>query len=178
MPNNKPNQKIQLDKLQATLAELEQLQEKPKEELSLRESIYFLRNKLNLALKKGYNHQELSEILEQQGILISAATLKQYLAEINKEASKGKRSTKAGKASLASSATASPQLAATPEENNPSQTESHTSENLGKNEEKAFLEQAQGDDEKEIQKASPVSKRKTREASKPRADIENEFNQY
>ncbi len=59
MANAKPGQKISIEKLQATLVELERLVEKPKEELSLRESIYFLRDKLRNALKKGYSYQDL-----------------------------------------------------------------------------------------------------------------------
>ena len=93
MVKTKPNQKIHIDKLKTTLDKLGQLKEKPKEELSLRESIYFLRDKLKSALKKGYSYQDLSEILEEQGILISASTLKQYLTDITKEsASRKKRS--------------------------------------------------------------------------------------
>lgn len=97
MATAKPNQKIHVDKLQATLEKLEQLEKKQQEELTLRESIYLLRDKLRSALKKGYSYQDLSEILEQQGILVSAATLKQYLTESNKEASKGKRVKSLGK---------------------------------------------------------------------------------
>lgn len=94
MASAKPNQKIHVDKLQATLEKLEQLEKKRSEELTLRESIYLLRDKLRVALKKGYSYQDLSEILEQQGILVSAATLKQYLTESNKEATKGKHRAK------------------------------------------------------------------------------------
>ena len=85
MVKTKPNQKIHVDKLKTTLDKLGQLKEKPKSELTLRESIYFLRDKLKSALKKGYSYQDLSEILEEQDILISASTLKQYLTEIGKE---------------------------------------------------------------------------------------------
>lgn len=92
MAKAKPNQKIHIDKLQTALDKLEQLEDKPKDELTLRESIYFLRDKLNSALKKGYNYQDLSEILAQQNILISAATLKQYLTDIGKKSSNRKRS--------------------------------------------------------------------------------------
>ena len=93
MVKTKPNQKIHVDKLQTTSEKLGQLKEKPKEELTLRESIYFLRDKLKSALKKGYSYQDLSEILAEQEILISAATLKQYLTKINKQsASRKKRS--------------------------------------------------------------------------------------
>ena len=90
MANAKPNQKIHVDKLAATLEKLDLLEQKQKSELTLRESIYLLRDKLRGALKKGYSYQDLSELLEQQGILVSAATLKQYLTESNKEATKGK----------------------------------------------------------------------------------------
>jgi hypothetical protein len=51
----KPNQKIHVDKLQATLEKLEQLDVKQKSELTLRESIYLLRDKLRAGLKKGYS---------------------------------------------------------------------------------------------------------------------------
>ena len=87
----KQNQKIHVDKLQTTLTKLGQLKEKPKSELNLRESIYFLRDKLKSALKKGYSYQDLSEILAEQDILISATTLKQYLAEINKQSAARKK---------------------------------------------------------------------------------------
>ncbi|HCF27351.1 MAG TPA: hypothetical protein DEV81_09155, partial [Cyanobacteria bacterium UBA11049] len=96
----KPNQKIHVDKLQATLSKLEQLDVKQKEELTLRESIYLLRDKLRAALKKGYSYEDLSEILEAQGILVSAATLKQYLTESKKEVTKGKNRASTGKPGL------------------------------------------------------------------------------
>ena len=96
MASSKTVQKVHIDKLQATLVKLDQLEQKPKEELSVRESIYFLRDKLRSALKKGYSYQDLSEILEEQEIIISAATLKQYLTESSKEATKSRRSAKSG----------------------------------------------------------------------------------
>ena len=42
MVRTSPRQKSPIDKLQATLASLEKLEEKDKEELSLPESVYFL----------------------------------------------------------------------------------------------------------------------------------------
>lgn len=92
MVKAKPNQKFHIDKLNTALDKLDRLESKPVEELTLRESIYFLRDKLNSALKKGYNYQDLSEILAQQDILISAATLKQYLTDIGKKSSNRKKS--------------------------------------------------------------------------------------
>ena len=96
MVKTKPNQKIHVDKLQTTLDKLGQLKEKPKEELTLRDSIDFLRDKLKSALKKGYSYQDLSEILAEQEIKISAATLKQYLTEINKQSASRKKRSKSG----------------------------------------------------------------------------------
>ena len=90
MAKAKPHQKNNLDKLESALDKLDALESKPQSEFTLRESIYFLRHKLNSALKKGYNYQDLSEILAQQDILISAATLKQYLADIGKKSSSRK----------------------------------------------------------------------------------------
>lgn len=98
MGSAKPNQKIHVDKLETTLTFLDQLDKKEQEELTLRESIYFLRDKLRSALKKGYSYQDLSELLEQQQILVSAATLKQYLTESSKEANARKRGAKSGQA--------------------------------------------------------------------------------
>ena len=63
MVRTKPGQKIHVDTLQTTWEKLEQLETKPKSELNLRESILFLKDKLNSALKKGYSYQDLSEIL-------------------------------------------------------------------------------------------------------------------
>ncbi|MEH2003343.1 MAG: hypothetical protein V7L00_32315 [Nostoc sp.] len=94
MVRTTPGQKIPIDKLQATLAFLEKLEEKDKEELSLPESVYFLRSQLQSALKKGYSYQKLSEILKTQEIKVSAATFNQYLTEIEKEKYSRKRGVK------------------------------------------------------------------------------------
>ncbi len=48
-------------------------------------------------MKKGYSYQDLSEILEEQGILISASTLKQYLTDINKESASKRKRSKSGR---------------------------------------------------------------------------------
>ncbi|MFM2312722.1 MAG: hypothetical protein RLZZ04_1998 [Cyanobacteriota bacterium] len=91
MVRTKPGQKIHVDTLQTALSKLEQLESKPKSELNLRESIFFLKDKLHSALKKGYSYQDLSEILSEQEILISAATLKQYLTDMSKKNSSSRR---------------------------------------------------------------------------------------
>ena len=104
MVRTKPGQKIHVDTLQTTWEKLEQLETKPKSELNLRESILFLKDKLNSALKKGYSYQDLSEILSEQKILISAATLKQYLTDLGKKKSSSR---KKSRKSVSSSGTSS-----------------------------------------------------------------------
>ncbi|HEY9772148.1 MAG TPA: hypothetical protein V6C71_27190 [Coleofasciculaceae cyanobacterium] len=99
MVKAKPNQKFHIDKLNTALNKLDQLEFKPVEELTLRESIYFLRGKLNSALKKGYTYEDLSEILAEQEILVSATTLKLYLTEGSKKSSSRKRKSKSSSAS-------------------------------------------------------------------------------
>ena len=115
MATAKPNQKIHVDQLSATLSKLDSLDVKQKSELTLRESIYLLRDKLRAALKKGYSYEDLSEILEGEGILVSAATLKQYLTESKKEVTKGKRVGASGKTELNSPKTPEKNIEVLPE---------------------------------------------------------------
>lgn len=200
MASAKPGQKIQIDKVKATSEELERLPEKPKEELSLRESIYFLRDKLRSALKKGYSYQDLSELLEQQEILISAATLKQYLTEIEKESTKGKRSAKSVKASQPSPPTTSPESVAVIPETSIKESSENSKADLPESEvaiagssvkessetSSADLEESerkeQGEEDRkdvrESQKTTKAVRRKTRGASKASTDLSSEFNQY
>lgn len=62
-----------------TNAFLESLPEKPKEDLSLREAVELMRDSVRGALAKGYTYQELAAMLTDQGIRISAFTLKNYV---------------------------------------------------------------------------------------------------
>ena len=197
MATAKPNKKIHVDLLQVTLEKLEQLEEKKPEELTLRESIHFLKDKLRSALKKGYSYQDLSEILEQQGILVSAATLKQYLTESSKEAAKGKRGSKSGEAK--------PKLQKVTGVIDPEVSEANiaevekkeiadllepvleiSQESLQANEPKSFeeselklskeSEQAESGESQESQRKPVRSKQKRLSSSS--TDLSNEFNQY
>ena len=92
MNKTKRYQKIKIEKLETASSKLEQLESKPQSEFNLRESIYYLRNQLKNALKKGYSYEDLSDILAEQDILVSPATLKQHLNDIyNKSASNKKK---------------------------------------------------------------------------------------
>jgi hypothetical protein len=58
---------------------LEDLPDKPKRELSLKEAMKELQDVIRAALMKGYSYADLSELLLEQGIKISAFTLKSYV---------------------------------------------------------------------------------------------------
>ena len=189
MANAKPGQKISIDKLQATLVELEKLAEKPKEELSLRESIYFLRDKLRNALKKGYSYQDLSDLLKQQEILISAATLKQYLTEIDPGATKGKRAAKSVKAKQPSPEATSPEQALNIPETSLKESSKKSKADLpelaldiveaSKTESRETSQQSENQDGVEPQgKTSRGVKRNSKGASKSSLDLSSDFNQY
>jgi len=198
MASSKTVQKVHIDKLQATLVKLEQLEQKPKEELSVRESIYFLRDKLQSALKKGYTYQDLSEILAEQEISISAATLKQYLTESNKEVTKSRRSAKSGQAKQAQNKgiekIGKEELETKEDENEEKQKagaekrelensqeinkENNNRESLKESEVKLFegnREPRAGESQQDIRKT--VRAKSKRQAS-PNTDLSSEFNQY
>lgn len=61
------------------------LPEKPKENLSLRETIGELHDSITVALNRGYSYEEIVDILASQGIEITVASLKRYLASARKE---------------------------------------------------------------------------------------------
>lgn len=69
---------------------LQELPEKPKENLSLREAIDKLRDQIQGALAKGYSYDDLAKMLSDKGIGISASTLKNYVPSGKRQASKDK----------------------------------------------------------------------------------------
>ena len=197
MVKTKPNQKIHVDKLQTTLEKLGQLKEKPKSELNLRESIYYLRDKLKSALKKGYSYQDLSEILAEQDILISAATLKQYLAEINKQSAarkkriKSKQSQKSKSSSIDSNGSSSNQSKTTTDYKTKSKQDLSKDVNSSKENSEQYLSTVESDNVVEVsksdtQKESVSSQSKSRTSTKAKTkklsgsdrDLSSEFNQY
>ena len=189
MVKTKANQKIHIDKLKTTLDKLGQLKEKPKEELTLRESIYFLRDKLKSALKKGYSYQDLSGILEEQGILISASTLKQYLTDITKEPASRRKRSKSGQRQTSKSNVKEDKDTTLSK----SQSDTDTSKHVNSYKEKSDkdLNKVESDTVKESSKSdtkqeSVSSRSKSRASSKTKAkklsgverDLSSDFNQY
>ena len=196
MATAKPNQKIHVDKLQATLSKLEQLEQKQREELTLRESIYLLRDKLRAALKKGYSYEDLSEILEGEGILASAATLKQYLTENKKEVNKSKKGASSGKTKLNSPKALEKNIEKAPEKSVKNQDKDSDVSELESVEKKQSLSKADDTEtlsegevnllESNNQASSRESQQdtkkpvrgKTKKPGSSSRDLSSEFNQY
>lgn len=61
------------------------LPEKPKESWSLREAVSVLQESISLALSKGYNYDEVSAVLSEKGVAISASSLKSYLSAAKRQ---------------------------------------------------------------------------------------------
>jgi len=69
---------------------LQELPDKPKEDLSLKEAVERMKEPLQAALGKGYSYDSLAKILSDKGIKISALTLKNYLPSGRRAATKAK----------------------------------------------------------------------------------------
>ncbi len=76
---------VQQTAIQQATSLLEQLPEKPKEIWTLKEAIDLLQDSIIIALKRGYNYEEVAAMLADQGIEISVSSLKRYLASTKKE---------------------------------------------------------------------------------------------
>jgi hypothetical protein len=75
---------------------LKNLPEKPKENLSLREVVSELHSAITTALGRGYSYDEVVAILADQGVEITVASLKRYLAAARKESTTKSKQTKRG----------------------------------------------------------------------------------
>jgi hypothetical protein len=82
---------VRQEMVDKTGAFLEDLPEKPRDELSLREAVNRLQDSIKTALAKGYTYQEIAEMLTEQGIKISAFTLKNYVPAGRRQAAKKTR---------------------------------------------------------------------------------------
>ena len=81
-PNATLTSKVAID--QATAA-LQDLPDKPKENVSLREAVDLLQDDIIAALNKGYSYEEMTEVLAKQGISIAPSSLKHYLARSKRQ---------------------------------------------------------------------------------------------
>ena len=102
MARTKRNQRIHIDTVDNTIDRLQNLSAKPQLELTLRETIAKMEVHLRGAIKKGYSYEDLSEILAEQEIMVSAATLKLYLTQSSKSKKSSSSRIKKSKSSSAS----------------------------------------------------------------------------
>lgn len=79
--------KTAIEKVHSTLQDLP---EKPKENLSLREAIGELHESITTALNRGYSYEEVVRILSDKNVDITVASLKRYLAAARKEVADSK----------------------------------------------------------------------------------------
>ncbi|MBD2091832.1 hypothetical protein H6F67_18475 [Microcoleus sp. FACHB-1515] len=79
MVDKTSTQKIKVKTIEKAIETLAAVPEKPKEEVSLREAIEFMKETLVQLLDRGYSYEEIAEMLKESEIQISGATLKQYL---------------------------------------------------------------------------------------------------
>lgn len=73
-------QKVKVVTVEQAIEKLKVVPDKPKEELTLRESIEMMRPVIKQVLDKGYSYDEVAIMLAETGIQIGGATIKQYMA--------------------------------------------------------------------------------------------------
>lgn len=78
---------------------LQDLPEKPRESLSLREAVSALEGSITAALDRGYSYDEVVNILANQGVDITVTSLKRYLAAARKESDDTPKKSRRGKRS-------------------------------------------------------------------------------
>lgn len=93
MVNRKSNAavKVKTTMLDQAASLLDDLPEKPEATVSLRQAIELLQDDLRSSLDKGYDYEELADVLAERGIDISPSTLKRYLALSQKESGRPRR---------------------------------------------------------------------------------------
>lgn len=75
---------IQKTAIEQAATALQELPEKPKEQLSLREAVDLMRDSISAALDKGYNYEEVAKMLTAQGVEIRPSSLKYYLTRVKR----------------------------------------------------------------------------------------------
>ncbi len=69
---------------------LQELPEKPKEDLSLKAAVGQMQQSIRETLAKGYSYDDIAKMLSEKGIVISALTLKNYVPSGKRQTSKAK----------------------------------------------------------------------------------------
>lgn len=79
---------VKRGQIEKVVAALQELPKKPKEDFALREAIAEMRSEIESVLKRGYSFEEVASFLSDNEIQIKPVTLKQYLADMRRKASK------------------------------------------------------------------------------------------
>ena len=183
MIETKRYQKIQIDQLETALSKLEELEEKPQSEFNLRESIYYLRDNLKSALKKGYSYQDLSNILAEQEILVSAATLKQHLSDIEHQSASSRKKNKPASKIVSPSIAINNSQESAKDSSNRATNQSHKvgSKNSSNSTAKAEVKSSSRIEKKPAKNSSALDKNvdeRSAVLSGSHKDLSHEFNQY
>ena len=80
-----PKKSTKLETVDELKKELLELTPKPKQELTLRDTVFCLQEELSRALKLGYSYEDLVKLLKNKGVEISTETLKNYLGEAKRK---------------------------------------------------------------------------------------------
>ncbi|HEY9642635.1 MAG TPA: hypothetical protein V6C57_19265 [Coleofasciculaceae cyanobacterium] len=110
-PKNLSVSKSALDQAGSLLQDLPQ---KAKEDLSLREAVDQLQEQVKAALAKGYSYDEVATLLDGKGIEISASTLKRYVSLSSRQTKSSSTKVRTGRPRK--SQTAAPAVATPPEQ--------------------------------------------------------------
>lgn len=79
---------VKRGQIEKVVSKLQQLPKKEKEDFALREAIAEMRPEIESVLKRGYSFEEVASFLSDNEIQIKPVTLKQYLADMRRKASK------------------------------------------------------------------------------------------
>lgn len=88
----KPAQiKIKKSAIDQMIGVFNEAPEKPKDEHTLKESVQLMQESIKGMLAKGYTYDEIAAMMAKGGIVISGATLKQYMSDISKKGGSSNR---------------------------------------------------------------------------------------
>jgi hypothetical protein len=74
------SKKISQENIQDVVSSLQNLPAREMDVPSLREAVALLQDPINTALDRGYSYEEVTEVLQNQGIKVSVSSLKRYLS--------------------------------------------------------------------------------------------------
>ena len=129
--------------------------------------------RIKAALKKGYSYQDLAEILVEQDIVISAATLQKYLTESNNQSKKRSKQSSPHRQQKSTQ-----DLSNTRNEREAKVESRNNSASTSKSREKQLSKHSSNKTTKSTSASNKNNKDKLVVLSGSKEDLSNEFNQY